>query len=67
MPRKKTAVECGDKFIKVDSPKIVWTVESPVDHLDMEPHVRLVQDGRPTRKRTLAISALLDPNFHRRV
>ncbi len=67
MARQKTAVQRGDKFIKVDNPEIVWEVEGPVDHLEMEPHVRLTQIGRPKRKLTLAVSVLLDSNFHRRV
>ena len=67
MPDEKTAVQRGDKFIKVDNPKVVWEVEGPVDRLKMAPHVRLAQVGRPKRKLTLAVSALLDPTFHSRV
>ncbi len=67
MAEKKTTVQRGDRFVKVENPRTVWVVDEEVNHLDIEPHVRLVQEDRLARKRTLAVSVLLDKSFHRKV
>ncbi len=62
----KGTIQPGDRFIKVDDPRIVWIVERSVDVPHTVPHVQLIQEGDPSRRITLSESVLLDSSYHRR-
>jgi hypothetical protein len=60
-------IQIGDKFAKTEAPGTVWVVEYLISGEKGLPHVRLFQENRPKRKRTLSSAVLLDTSLHRRV
>jgi hypothetical protein len=64
---KKSTIEPGDKYIKVDATNIIWVVGKPLNVADPVPHARLVQEGMPNRKITLSISALQDTSIYKKI
>ncbi len=67
MGRNKATVKTGDRYIKTDAPGIVWLVGKGLGVADRVPHVRLVQEGMPTRKITLSVSALQDTSIYKKI
>ena len=64
---KKSNIEPGDRYIKVDAPNIIWVVGKLLNVADPVPHVRLVQEGTTNRKITLSISALQDTSLYKKI
>jgi hypothetical protein len=64
---KKSTIEPGDKYIKVDATNIIWVVGKPLNVADPVPHVRLVQEGTTNRKITLSVSALQDTSIYKKI
>ncbi len=64
---KKSMIEPGDRYAKVDAPNIIWVVGKPLNVADPVPHVRLVQEGTTNRKITLSISALQDTSIYKKI
>ena len=67
MTRKNPTVELGDRYIKVDTPDIIWVVSHALSLENSIPHVRLVQDGAMNRKITLSVSALRDASLYSKI
>jgi hypothetical protein len=67
MASKNTAVEAGDRYIKIDAPNIVWVVGQSLNDVDPVPHVSLVQEGTTNRKITLSVSALQDKSIYKKI
>ncbi len=67
MTTAKDSIEQGDKFIKVDDPRIIWIVERTIDVPHSVPHVQLVREGQRNRRITLSKAVLLDGKLHKRV
>jgi len=65
--RNKTAVEIGDRFVKIDDPKTVWVVAGKGSAVAPVPHYQVVREGYESRVRTLSIEVLLDADFYRRI
>ena len=63
----KSAAKLNDRYIKLDAPRIVWAVSHILNVADPVPHVRLVQEGMPTRKITLSVSALQDTSIYKKI
>lgn len=63
----KEPIERGDRFVKIDDPRIIWVVERTMDVAHSVPHVQLIQEGQPGRRITLSESILLDTKYHRRL
>jgi hypothetical protein len=66
MASKNTAIEPGDRYIKVDVPNIIWVVGKPLNVADPVPHVRLIQEGTTNRKITLSVPALQDTLIYKK-
>jgi len=64
---KKSAVNLGDRFIKVYNKKIVWVVSHFLEVDDVIPHALLVQEGASNRKITLSIPALQDASIYKKL
>ncbi len=60
-----TPVEIGQAFHKVDSPLVVWTVDSFNENTEPV-HVRLTRFDDPTTYITVSIDVLTDPRHFRR-
>jgi len=65
--RDKTAINIGDKFVKIDDPKTVWKVSGPGSSVVKIPHYQVVREGSENRVRTLSEEVLLDQDYYRRV
>lgn len=63
---RKTKIEPGDRYIKVDAPNIVWVVVLLLDVADPVPHARLVQE-ETNRQITLSIPALQDTSIYKKM
>ena len=63
----KSAVNTGDRYIKVDAPNIFWVVSQPFDVEGTVPNVRLVQEGTANRKITLSTLALQDTKIYKKI
>lgn len=64
----QSAIEPGDRFVKVSVPGTVWVVLRPAQlSVDIPPHVYLALAENPSRTLMMSESALLDRKFFRRV
>ncbi|MCB2100417.1 MAG: hypothetical protein KDE22_06085 [Rhodobacterales bacterium] len=64
---RKPPIEPGDRFVKIEDRRTVWVVDRVVETVGRLPHVQLVQEARPHRRRTLSESILRDRNFYARL
>ena len=64
---KKSNIEPGYRYVKVDAPNIIWVVSHTLNVADPVPHVRLVQEGMQNRKITLSIPALQDTSIYKKM
>jgi hypothetical protein len=63
----KPKIEAGDRFTKIDTSKIVWTVDHLVDKPDQHPSALLVREDRPRIQISLSLSALNDPILYKKL
>jgi hypothetical protein len=54
------SIKCGDKFVRSESPEIVWSVERIVDMPGLPQHAEIASYGLGTKKMLLSEKALLD-------
>jgi hypothetical protein len=54
------SIKCGDKFVRPESPEIVWNVERIVDMPGLPQHAEIASYGLSTKKMLLSEKALLD-------
>ncbi len=64
---EKSEINIGDSFIKPEDPRTVWVVEQFVDLPGLPRHAELKAKGYRNRKVLVAVSALMDRIFYRRV
>lgn len=68
MSQRRTAIQPGDRFMRVGGVNTVWVVERALDLHDMPPHVHISSENRRDhRVLTFSESALLDKNFFERL
>jgi hypothetical protein len=67
MSKRKERVEIGDRFIKTGRPEKIYVVTLLDERKDHPPHARLAPLEGPREEVTIAVSALKDTNFFRRL
>ena len=60
-------IEPGDRYIKVDSPNIIWVVSHIQNVADPVPHISLVQEGRVSRQITLSDPTMKDKSIYKKI
>ncbi len=53
-------IKCGDKFVRLESPEIIWNVERIVDLPGLPQHAEIASYGVSTKTMLLSEKALLD-------
>lgn len=64
---KYTALQSGDRLVKVGSPGSVWVVEHLVESVHQAPHAVVVYEKNHNETRMLAQSVLCDQARYRRL